>query len=84
MTAERWVSIPDWPEYSVSSYGRIRSEPRWVYRPAIKRGYRVRGRVLKPNRQGCVNLSRRGARRSAHCRSMAAEVFGWGRRSDVA
>jgi hypothetical protein len=47
ITAERWAPIPDWPEYSVSNRGRIRSEPRWVYRPTIARGYRVMGRARR-------------------------------------
>ena len=72
---EQWRPIPDWPEYSVSSYGRIRSEPRNVYRPGIARGYTVRGRVLKPNAIDLVNLSRPGARVSVYCRQMAAYVF---------
>jgi hypothetical protein len=74
---EHWRPVPDWEGlYSVSNYGRIRSEPRNAYRVNTARGYTVRGRVLKPNAAGGVNLSRPGARASVKCRRMAAYVFG--------
>jgi hypothetical protein len=77
MTTEHWRPVPDWEGlYSVSNHGRVRSEPRYVYRPGIARGYRVRGRVLKPNAAGGVNLSRPGARRSVKGHRLAAYVFG--------
>jgi hypothetical protein len=77
MTAEIWRPIPDWEGmYSVSDRGRVRSEPRNVYRTTIARGYRVRGRVLKPNAMGSVNLSQPGARSSVTGHRLAAYVFG--------
>lgn len=49
MNDEVWRPVPDWEGfYSVSDRGRVRSEPRYVYRPTIARGYRVAGRVLNP------------------------------------
>lgn len=75
MTDEIWRPIPDWPEYSVSSYGRIRSEPRNVFRPGTASRYTVAGRVLRPNRCGSVNLSRRGARQSVITHRLAAAIF---------
>ncbi|WP_375486913.1 NUMOD4 domain-containing protein [uncultured Mycobacterium sp.] len=45
MTAECWAPIPGWPEYSISTHGRVRSEPRRVVRCNGAR-YRVRGRIL--------------------------------------
>jgi hypothetical protein len=78
MTDEQWRPIPDWAgEYSVSNRGRVRSEPRYVQRSTTASGYRVRGRVLRPNAMGSVNLSRPGARRSALAQTLAAEAFGW-------
>ena len=58
--AEVWAAIPDWEGlYSVSSHGRIRSEPRNVYRSTIARGYTVRmqldGHQLEALRQAAVN-----------------------------
>ncbi len=77
MTGEIWRPIPDWEGlYSVPDWGRIRSEPRDVYRRATGRGYWVRGRVLKPNAKGGVYLSRPGARKSVLTHRIAAEIFG--------
>jgi hypothetical protein len=73
---EHWRPIPEWEGfYSVSNYGRVRSEPRNTWRPSTNRGYRVRGRILKPNAAGGVNLSRPGERRSVKGRRLAADVF---------
>lgn len=72
---EHWRPVPSWEGlYSVSTHARVRSEPRYVPRRGGA-GYTVRGRVLKPNRAGCVNLSRQGARRSANCRTLRGEAF---------
>ena len=74
---EEWRPIPDWEGlYSVSNRGRVRSEPRDAYRPTTARGYWVRGRVLKPNASGGVNLSRLGARKSVKGHRLAAAIFG--------
>lgn len=77
MTAEVWRPVPHWEGmYSVSSHARVRSEPRFVQRRVG--GYTVRGRVLRPNWCGTVNLSRPGKRRSALSHTLAAEAFGCG------
>ncbi len=77
MSVEVWRDIPGWEScYQISSYGRIRSLPRYVYRAAIARGYQVRGRVLKPNRNGSVNLSRPGDRKTVNGRRLAVHIFG--------
>jgi hypothetical protein len=74
---EHWRPIPDWEGmYSVSSYCRVRSEPRFVQRSSTRLW--VAGRILRPNRVGSVNLSRPGARRSALSHTLAAEAFGCG------
>ena len=72
---EQWRPIPEWEGlYSVSNRGRVRSEPRYVQRRTTR--LRVRGRILRPNKIGSVNLSRPGARRSALTHTLAAEAFG--------
>jgi len=77
MPSEQWRPIPDWDGlYSVSTRGRVRSEPRIVYRPTTATRYTVAGRVLKPNAMGSVNLSRRGERRSVVTHRLAAAIFG--------
>ncbi len=77
MTDEIWRPVPGWEGlYSVSNRGRVRSEPRDVYRATIASGYWVRGRVLRPNAGGRVNLSRPGARKSITARRIAAAIFG--------
>lgn len=74
---EVWRPIPDWEGmYSVSDRGRVRSEPRIVYRPTTASGYTVAGRVLKPNAMGSVNLSRRGDRQSVITHRLAGAIFG--------
>ncbi len=51
MTDEIWRPIPGWENfYSVSDRGRVRSEPRNVYRATTARGYTVRGRVAQAER----------------------------------
>jgi hypothetical protein len=64
VSEERWRPIENWPEYSVSSRGRVRSQARTVIR---RNGWRltVRARVLKPCRHNpsdalSVTLSRPG------------------------
>lgn len=74
---EQWRAVPDWQGfYSVSSYGRVRSEPRYVQRSSSRLW--VAGRILRPNQIGSVNLSRPGARRSALSHTLRAEAFGCG------
>ena len=77
MAIEIWRPIPGWQGfYSVTNYGRVRSEPRYVQRRTTR--LRVRGRILRPNKIGSVNLSKPGARRSALSHTLAAEAFGCG------
>lgn len=77
MMTEIWRPIPDWEGlYSVSNRGRVRSEPRIVYRPTTASRYTVAGRVLKTNAMGSVNLSRRGERQSVITHRLAAAIFG--------
>lgn len=74
---EHWRPVVGWEHcYSVSSYSRVRSEPRFVQRSSTRLW--VAGRILRPNHVGSVNLSRPGARRSALCQTLRAEAFGCG------
>ncbi len=43
---ERWVPVPDWPDYEVSVLGRVRSKP--MLRKAGRAGWRwTKGKILK-------------------------------------
>ena len=62
-------------EYSVSSYGRIRSELRNVFSSGTDSRYTVAGRVLRLNWCGSVNFSRCGARQRVITHGLAAAIF---------
>lgn len=79
MNVEEWRAIPDWPEYEVSSLGRVRGIDRVTVR-SNGSAYTVRGRIRQPfasEKDGYprVSLERVGFRRTRTVHSLVAEAF---------
>ena len=78
-TTEHWQPVLSWPEYSISSVGRIRSEARIILRSnGLK--YRVPERILKLYQHPGTNsysvvLSRPGQKERRYVNVLMRQAF---------
>jgi hypothetical protein len=83
VTREMWRPVPDWPGYSISNLGRVRSEERQMIRTNGRR-YTVPGRILAVyayNGRPSVNVNHLGERSRLSAQRLMREVWptvtGW-------
>jgi len=71
---EEWGRVPNWPRYSVSTHGRVHSEP------AMNQGRGVSGGIMSPADQGCgylmLSLKSDGKKVGRTVHSLVMEVHG--------
>jgi hypothetical protein len=71
---EEWGAVPGWPRYSVSTHGRVHSEP------AMNQGRGVSGGIMSPADQGCgylmLSLKSDGKKVGRTVHSLVMEVHG--------
>jgi hypothetical protein len=78
---EEWRKIPNYPNYEVSNFGRVRSLTREINQFGHKQTYKriMRGKILKPRKQNggylLINLSKDGTRYAVTVHRLVAKCF---------
>ena len=86
---EQWKTIEDYPDYEVSSFGRVRSKDRKITQLGHKNYYErvMRGKVLQPRRQNAgyyvVQLCMNGKKKAVTIHRLVAAAFIAGNGNDV-
>jgi len=86
---EIWKTIPDYPNYEVSNYGRVRSKDRTIKQYGHKQYYsrHMPSKILKPRMQKCgyllVWLSFNGKSKPFSVHRLVANCFCQGKGTDV-
>lgn len=89
LTNEKWSSVPNYQNYEVSNFGRVRSKERTVLQFGHKQFYTrvMKGRILKPRLQKSgyllVWLSKDGNSKPFSIHRLVAECFVHGHGKEV-